>query len=544
MRAASVLLVAGLGPSYLNQDALVGSSLAPSPPAAAYDLSRLIVRGRGFSYPLIRPRDDPFLIANTASDRDSFDFLRKYSTHPHLTSSTLCSILAAAGIDLEFYPIERIWHGGPKESVGSYDLVLLSTTFIWDSRTLSRAIHWLADRWPEAVIILGGQYSNLKYREILSSHASVRFIVRGDAEAALPRLLTELRGDLDFGKVPNLAWRDPLTGVIRTTGLEYIDLNRQPSPSFAGALPVVPYESMRGCPFACKYCSFPAASPVWRYKSAAKVAADFRRYREENGAQYIKALDSTFTVPPTRLRALLPLLAATEMRWEAYARANAIRSKKQIADLERAHCSELAIGFESMSDRTLGFMRKQVRATANRAAFELLRDSEIDYRGSFIVGYPGETPELFQATRDFLVNEYDGYFGLYLFQFKDETMPVWQDAHRFKVVVQGDDPDEGWSHVGMDLATARQLLRDTLRAVRWQNESAICRIWQSQYAQPLAPTRSLRDNTRIEKLVDRLAMASADFTNAQLIAKKQAEALAELQGYDIVAQDDRSSRAP
>lgn len=84
-----------------------------------------------------------------------------------------------------------------------------------------------------------------------------------------------------------------------------------------------------------------------------------------------------------------------------------------------------------MNDTTLGHMNKQVKASANRTAFQLLSESSVHHWISFIVGYPGDTPELFADTRDFLVNEYAGHFALYVFMLNDETMPVWQDAERF-----------------------------------------------------------------------------------------------------------------
>jgi len=50
-------------------------------------------------------------------------------------------------------------------------------------------------------------------------------------------------------------------------------------------------------------------------------------------------------------------------------------------------------GFESMSEKTLGYMNKRVSVTQNERAIELLAGSKVDLRASFIVGYPGETPE-------------------------------------------------------------------------------------------------------------------------------------------------------
>lgn len=536
-----VLLVSGLGPSYHDLYVLDGSSFPEPPGPGSYDLSRLRFKDGATSIPLMRRRGSNYPIRPTAESRVDLSGKDKDDFNPHLTTFTLRSILERCGADYDHYQIERIWDGTGTYPREHYDVVLLSTTFMWDHRSLAQAVRWIEEGWPEAFVVLGGQYSNLKYRQILRSHPSVKLIVRGDAEVSLPGVLAEIRGDMNLDSVPNLVWRDPDTDGIKATGIEYVDLEEVPSPGFGSRpLPVVPYESMRGCPFSCRYCSFPAASPKWRYKSAKKIADDWRRYRDENGTKYIKALDSTFTVPPTRLRELLPLLEDVGVKWEAFSRANTLRDEPTITQLERAHCSSLNVGFESMDDRTLKFMHKQVTVAANRRAFGLLRNSTIDYKIQFMVGYPGESPELFQATRDFLVTEYEGRFGLHLFKLQDETMPVWQDTERFQIVVGNvDDPDASWSHVGMDLDTAKVLQRHAMRDVRWGSDRAINRIWQHEFEIPMAPGRSTAFNWRLEKLIDRLGMAAADFSDPHEVTRRQDDTLRELREYDVVVEDER-----
>ena len=535
-----VLLVAGLGPGVKNQDLLAGSSFDPHAPAATargvrpYDLTRLYVRDGNRHYPLLRA-DDP---AQAPPWDPALPDAR--SRHvPHLTTLTLQAILRRAPVDeLVTWPTERIWQGAGTAPGGPFDAVLLSTTFIWERRSLARAIRWVTDRYPEATLVLGGQYSNLKYRQVLAAHPAVTLIVRGDAEVALPGLLRALQGRGALDDVPNLVWADPDSGTVRATQLAYADLEAEPSPAVQGHAPVLPYESMRGCPFRCRFCSFPAASPRWRFKSARKIRDDFARYRDSNGTRYVKALDSTFTVPRHRLRELLPLLAGVGVRWEAYTRANLIQDRRTVDALAAAGCASLAIGFESMSDEVLGFMDKRVTARSNRALLGLLAGSGIEHRASFMVGYPGETPEHFERTRRFLVEEYHGRFSLYVFSLSDETMPVWQDAQRFQLRVHDpDDPDQGWEHAGMTHHTARALQRETLREVRWRNDRAVLNLWQAPYQVPLVPSRSSADNLRVEKLVERLGMLAVDVPDPSKASATQAALLAQLCRYGIHARD-------
>src|SRR5262249_51534963 len=98
---------------------------------------------------------------------------------PHLTSYTLESILMAAERPFEMFDLRQVWDliGEPGDQ---HDVVFLSTTFICDRWTLGRALDWIRERCNNALVVLGGQFSSLKYDWILRNHPDVDIIVRGD----------------------------------------------------------------------------------------------------------------------------------------------------------------------------------------------------------------------------------------------------------------------------------------------------------------------------------------------------------------------------
>lgn len=496
-----VLLLSGLGPSFRNSAYLTGSFFDGSDgpnnardylrgtPLSDFDLRQLAFRHRGETYPLLRPRRHEY---------------------PHLTTFTLLSILERAAVDVVHLDAAALWAGTAVAPSGPIDAVLLSTSYIWNQRLLSLALSWVQEQFPGVFLILGGQYSNLKYAEIMNRYPQVHTIVRGDAEVALPRLLRAGRRNTSYPLIPNLVYRTDKSHWTQTsTG--YIDIDTMPRPALRGTFPVVPYESMRGCPFTCKFCSFPFASPKWRYKSAKKIVSDWQGYAETNGTVFVKSMDSTFTIPPSRLRALLRLLPDVDIEWEGYSRANVLDSPELIDAFVAAHCRFLSIGFESMSDHTLGLMNKRVSRAQNLRAFRLLRGGDLGYRASFMVGYPGETPEDFALTHTFLEEDWHGHYMLSVFSISDETMPVWEDKQRLELVVHDpEDPDYSWSHIGMDVHEARRLNHATLDAVRRNNEHAVLLLWQAAYQQWLVPALSTADNLKIEKAVARIGMAPRD----------------------------------
>lgn len=527
------LLLVGEGPYFKNSEYLDDTLFDPvAAPAlgATYKeaglgpllLSNLRYEDGGQSLPLIRS---------------------KRGLMPHLTSFTLDSIMRTSGVEYELFRLERVWNRDGMPELDTADVVLLSTTFICDRQTLRHAINWINERYPHTFLVLGGQYSNIKFPAILRDHPEVDVVVRGDGEDALPALLRSLEKGRDLSGVPNLVFRNETGHDLRYTPLRYIDLDQYPSPSLEGVASVIPYESMRGCPFSCKFCSFPFASPQWRYKSAAKIAADWDHYARINEAKYIRAMDSTFTVPFGRLNELLKRLEGMDLAWEAYARANNIKTERIVEALSAANCKKLSIGFESMSKNTLLYMNKRVSALENYRAFRLLKDSALGYRISFMVGYPGETPEDYEETHRFLVEEYAGHYMLSVFSFLDETMPVWQDAERFGLRIQDPvNPDYSWTHVGMDVDTARELQRRTLDETRRRSEEAIVLLWQTDYQTPLVPGLPQKANMRLEKLIERLAMAPHDYPSAVEAKPTLTSILQELADYGVKLEEASSNK--
>ncbi|MBI4864407.1 MAG: radical SAM protein [Candidatus Riflebacteria bacterium] len=486
-----LLLLSGLGPYFLESHLLDGTLLAsPVDPEVVADYRAM---------------------AGHDVDLARFSFqgrplLRSYQgSMPHLGTETLRSILDRAGIEHELFDLSHVWRKD-REPEGSFDVVALSTSFLCDAKSLGAVLKWIDRRHPEATLVLGGQYSNLKYRSLMERHRQIDFILRGDGESAFPRLMQALAGRLEMAFVPNLVFRGD-DGQARAGDLDHVDLEAQPSPSFCGTPTIIPYESMRGCPFACRFCSYPSASPRWRYRSAGRIVDDWKAYLRNDPTVLIRAQDSTFTAPPDRLRLLLDLLPEVGVRWEAYSRADVIDGPATVARLEAALCQALQIGLESMCDATLRLMNKRVTVAQNTRAVELLGRSSIDLRAYYIVGFPGETPEAWEETHTYLVERHEGHFGLHVFAAVDETMPVWQDAPALGFEATG---ALDWKHSGMDSATARELARRALRETRWKNDAAVLRQWQLDYQSPLVPELDRRANLRLEKLLEKLAFLRKD----------------------------------
>jgi anaerobic magnesium-protoporphyrin IX monomethyl ester cyclase len=514
-----ILLISGFGPYYVNSHSyngtLLNSSVAPELQQTytriagqPIKLSKLHYGGE-LGYPVLRPV--------------------RGKLH-HLTTSTLLSIIQTKDVECELFDLENIWSGKHEPIDTNFDVVILSTSYICDSATLDRALNWIIARFPAATFIVGGQFSNLKYADILQYYPGVDYVLRGDGEVSLPKLIDVLQGKGDLNNVPNLVARGSSKDQIVLNEMQYIDLNECPLPKFSGSYSIVPYESVRGCVFGCKFCSFPLGSPKWRYKSAEKICSDWTTYAQDYGAKIIDCKDSTFTVPPKRFNRLLELLPKVGIGWYGYTRANVMKNPEVVEKLEATHCRSLTIGFESMSEATLKYINKGVTPSQNYRASKLLYDSGIALRSFFMVGFPGETPENYEKTHRFIVEEVEKRFALNVFLLVDEKMPIWNEAHIYEIEMYGDNT---WKHIGMDYQTGVQLREQTLLEARWKNENGVFFDWQYLYEDPLIPDLDARSNYRVEKLIERLAFLVKDVGENQLAVSRCHSILQELRDLGV-----------
>jgi hypothetical protein len=185
-------------------------------------------------------------------------------------------------------------------------------------------------------------------------------------------------------------------------------------------------------------------------------------------------------------------------------------------------------------------MSKRVTARQNRHAFELLREGSLGYTVFFMVGYPGESPEHFRDTEQFLLNEYAGHFMLSVFSVSDETMPLWTDREELKIsIADPEEPDADWSHIGMDIHDARRLNSSTLDSIRRLNDDAVTMLWQGQYQHWFMPHTDRRTNLAVEKCVERIAMASKDYSNVDEGAHQVRAQLRRLEQFGVVPRPER-----
>lgn len=264
---------------------------------------------------------------------------------------------------------------------------------------------------PSIPIVFGGPDCVLNGPNILREGLA-DYVVAGDGEAALLKLLESPQGTVMFGVDGLLSRAAP-----RSTGLAmWSDLDALPAPDFAdfplqryfGFQPAsareLPIYRSKGCIFSCTFCSRTLHDEGYRMRSSARFAAEMSHLARTYGANAFYFIDSL--INPTR-RSMLDLADALERAGATYAwRANASLSHFMDREvLQRAResgCDRLSYGLETGSSTVRRSMRKSGDIAAIEGIIRQTRDVGITVSVWLMVGYPTEGEREYRDTVDFI----------------------------------------------------------------------------------------------------------------------------------------------
>jgi radical SAM superfamily enzyme YgiQ (UPF0313 family) len=124
---------------------------------------------------------------------------------------------------------------------------------------------------------------------------------------------------------------------------------------------------------------------------------------ETYGVKHLQFVDDLFVAHNTRVQEFSKLLIENpiDMTWSCTARVNTVKPDT-LALMKKAGCWEISFGLESGSDFLLDEMKKSQRVETAVNAVNWTHDAGIRVKGLFMLGYPGETRETIEQTKQFV----------------------------------------------------------------------------------------------------------------------------------------------
>jgi radical SAM superfamily enzyme YgiQ (UPF0313 family) len=267
-----------------------------------------------------------------------------------------------------------------------------------------------------------------------------------EGEHALLWLLEALAGDREWTAVPNLMYRDQEEVQVnkeiyteKTTTLPLPDFDGLPLDSYFVPVRILPYLATRGCYWGkCTFCDHGQGYfDQYRGKPASDVIREVKALKDKYHAEHFLFADESY--PPALFKKVIQLLVDQEVNihWTTL-----IRFEESLQDPEiwklaaQSGCCTLYYGMESANERVLELMDKHARKSVIQNNLLEAAKAGIWNHVMAFYGFPGETREEAEDTRQFLIDNKESIHSVELFYFVAyRHTPMVRNPEKFGITI-------------------------------------------------------------------------------------------------------------
>lgn len=312
----------------------------------------------------------------------------------------------------------------------------------------------IKDAFPEIHITVGGNIIT-RLQEELPKQA--RFFteifdtaIMYEGEHALLWLLEALGGDRAIGSIPNLMYRDesgihvnPEIHTEKMASLPLPDFEGFPLDSYFVPVRILPYLATRGCYWGrCTFCDHGQGYfDQYRGLTAQQVVQQVTALKEKYQAEHFLFADESY--PPALLKKVVPLLLNQHVgiKWTTLIRfEESLQDPAFWRDVKASGCCTLYYGMESANERVLNLMDKHVKKPVIANNLKLASEAGIWNHVMAFYGFPGETRDEAEETRQFLLDNKAHIHSVELFYFVAyRHTPMVRNPEKFGMTIHKQD---------------------------------------------------------------------------------------------------------
>jgi anaerobic magnesium-protoporphyrin IX monomethyl ester cyclase len=349
-----------------------------------------------------------------------------------------------------FETLVNISHQQLLESLVACQPVLVGfSTYLWNIQASLRLAGLIKQLLPECKLVLGGPEAGPRGVELLQIHDAVDYVIAGEGEAALRDLLRwTLYAQGRLESVSGLHYRRGER--IEINPVVPLPVEQIPSPIASGLArfdkPLIYWESSRGCPFRCSFCT--SATERLRAFPLARVEADLQ-VLERLQDKTVKLLDRSFHLGRERTRKLLTRFATTPSGLRFHLELNPDRiSPEAMAIFRQAEPGkfQFEIGLQTLQAPVLNAINRQMAVSkALQNIRQLVSMHRHPVHLDLIVGLPGEDAAQCADSLDRVFCLYPEHLQLGILKLLPGT-PLLQQAEALGYRWDREPPYEVLSH--------------------------------------------------------------------------------------------------
>jgi len=211
------------------------------------------------------------------------------------------------------------------------DILGISVNFSSQFKGALALARYLKEALPAIPIVFGGSHVTVSPRSVLLE-AAVDYIVQGEAEHSLPRLLQAIEAGRPPDDIAGVGYKKADGSLVTRPAELFYDLDELPLPAyhllpmedyFAAAAEgrLVKMYTSRGCTFTCTFCSVPFTSQRrFRTHSPERVVAELAEWVKRYRIEAVMFEDDNMSLNPRRFHRIFELIAQRNFGLKLYAR--------------------------------------------------------------------------------------------------------------------------------------------------------------------------------------------------------------------------------
>lgn len=268
-----------------------------------------------------------------------------------------------------------------------------------------------------AHITLGGNYI-YKIRESLKTMPEFFDIFCdsvqvGDGEIAAVRLAKAVMGEIPMDKAYSLIYKNGDGEITVTETAPLLDMDALAPPCFDGydfsqylsADIVLPVQLSKSCYWAkCTFCDFYTGQQCFDIKSVKHAVDEVESLVNQYGFHHFIFVDEA--VPPKYYNelALEIIRRGIKINFYSFVRLEKTFTKEILQNLYNAGARSFIWGYEAESERIMKILNKGIDCSQRKRILEDAKSVGLFNHCTFLLGYPSETPEETEATKNTIRN--------------------------------------------------------------------------------------------------------------------------------------------
>lgn len=271
---------------------------------------------------------------------------------------------------------------------------------------------------PKIPIIVGGLHASY-FDEYILKTTCADYIVRGEGEDILPKLLDILASSGDLSNLNGITYKGKNGEIIKNQNNELIDGNKlsfYPLPDYSslpkGVYNFLPIETSRGCKFNCTFCSV-THKKSWRCLKKDVVLERINSvknivYEKIEGGNNIYFVDDCFSADTERALDILSTIENLnlELKIGIECRVTDLLLPNFIQKIPKQILSFIQIGVEAGYNEGLKKIRKGITIEQVEECAKIISKYNLENIAffSFIIGFPWEEEEEIKKTIHFIAH--------------------------------------------------------------------------------------------------------------------------------------------